>query len=102
DPAILLGAVGYDDPSGYGGWTVNVLDAGGDVIDFLTIHPYPYYTFPPNNPIGRAQILALPQTQWPGIMAALRDAIRDHATGPPIPIWVTEYNLGNPEGDNDH
>jgi hypothetical protein len=102
DPAIELGVVGYDDPAGYGNWTNDVLAAGGTTIDFLTVHPYPYFTFPPNSAAGYAQILALPQTQWSGIKTALRSAIQTHAGGRPIPLFATEYNLGNPDGDNDH
>ncbi len=102
DPTLQLGAVGFEDPAGYNNWTNNLLSAGGDLIDFLTIHPYPYDTFPPNNAAGYAQILALPQTQWPGIAAALHSAIHAQAGGRAIPIWVTEYNLGSPAGDTDH
>jgi len=101
DPEILLGVVGYSDPAAYSNWGNEVIAAGGDQIDFYTVHVYPYYFFPPNSAAGYAEILALPQTLWPGIRSANQAAFDANAGGRNIPIWVTEYNLGNPDQDND-
>jgi hypothetical protein len=50
-------------------------------------------TPPPDTASRHAQILALPQTHWSGIRAALNAAFAADAGGRAIPVFVTEYNL---------
>jgi alpha-L-arabinofuranosidase len=93
DPSIVLGASGTDDAAGYSNWGTKVISAAGSVMDFYIVHPYAYDTPPANNASGRAQILALPQTHWSGIRAALQPLFDTYAPGRTVPIAVTEYNL---------
>jgi hypothetical protein len=62
-------------------------------MDFYIVHPYAYNTPPANDASGRAQILALPQTHWSGIRAALQPLFDAYAPGRTVPLAVTEYNL---------
>jgi hypothetical protein len=93
DPTILLGAVGTEDPADYANWGNEVIAAAGSVMDFYVVHPYAYYIPPPNTALGRAQILAQPQTHWHDLKTALQAAFDTYAGGRQIPIAATEYNL---------
>jgi hypothetical protein len=93
DPSIEFGVSGVDDPASYANWGHKVIAAAGGVMDFYAIHPYAYNMPPPNTASGHAQILALPQTHWSGIRAALNAAFALDAGGRAIPVFVTEYNL---------
>ena len=93
DPSIAFGVSGTDDPAGYASWATKVISAAGPVMDFYIVHPYAYDTPPSNDASGRAQILALPQTHWSGIRAALQPLFDTYAPGRSVPVAVTEYNL---------
>ncbi len=93
DPTILVGAVGTENPSDFTNWGNKVLAAAGSVMDFYIVHPYAYFTPPPNTPSGYAQILAQPEINWSQIKTNLRNAFNANAHGRQIPVAATEYNL---------
>ena len=93
DPSIAFGVSGTDDPAGYANWATKVIAAAGPVMDFYIVHPYAYDTPPSNDAAGHSQILALPQTHWSGIRAALKPLFDAYAPGRSVPVAVTEYNL---------
>lgn len=101
DSTILVGAVGYEVPgdplnpdwSNYNNWGLKVISTAGSALDFYSIHPYPYFQPPANNPAGYAEILAKPQSQWQAIRTELDNAFDAFANGRHAPVAVTEYNL---------
>lgn len=97
DPTITLAAVGTEYPGTpsdvgggtYSGWGSRVISAAGTQLEMYTIHPYPYF----NLPSLMSQILDNPQTYWPSLMGAVRNAFNLYANGRQAPVAVTEFNL---------
>ncbi len=93
DPTIMVGVTGLANPTEFNNWTTKVLTEGGDIIDYLAIHPYSFVDVPNNDALGRYLMLSRPQKQWPEVFASTRQAIADFADGRDIPIMIGEYNL---------
>lgn len=93
DPTIKVGVVGYEDTTSYNEWGRKVLEGAGHVMDFYSIHPYPYGAPPPDTPEGWAEILNLPSQQLTAIKQTLQNAFNAYANSRQIPIAITEYNL---------
>lgn len=101
DPNVQLGASGMTDLNSYANWSNKVIAAAGSVLDFFVVHPYAYDTPPPNSAAGWAQVLAMPQTHWGSVRAALQPGFDAHAAARPAPLAATEYNIVSAwTGDN--
>ena len=91
DPAIVLGAVGTDDPVAWSNWTNEVIAAAGKQLDFLVVHPYAFFILPKdkNGKDELAEILAKPQNHLGPIKQSLQAALGTN----PAPIALTEFNV---------
>ncbi|MDW3214173.1 MAG: hypothetical protein R8G01_09270 [Ilumatobacteraceae bacterium] len=82
DPTIEVGAVGVREPSSWGDWGNEVLEAADGEIDFYIVHHYAYDQPPDIADASRAA------TQWPDVVADAREGLPDD-----VPLAITEYNL---------
>ena len=93
DPSILVGAVGVSEQSSWSNWGNEVIEEGGDVMDFYVVHQYAF----DRTPSSYQDVLARPQATWGTIKADIEAAFDQHANGRSVPIAVTEYNLFSTE-----
>ncbi|MEP4651652.1 MAG: alpha-L-arabinofuranosidase [Ilumatobacter sp.] len=91
DPTIEIGAVGVADPSAWGDWSTEVLEASGGNFDFFILHDYGFSESP-----GSVDAVGRPAEAWPGLISTTREMLADGT-----PIAVTEYNLISFEGGDD-
>jgi alpha-L-arabinofuranosidase len=89
DPTIMVGAVGVSHPSDWSNWGNEVIEKGGENLDFYVIHYYAY----DKQPESAQAILASPQKIWKDVMESTNAAFDKLANGRRVPVAVTEYNL---------
>lgn len=88
DPTILVGAVGIGGDQGeWGGFGDEVIDHGGDAVDFYVVHDYGF-----DRAASTDDVLRRPTDRWIDVIDPVRAALGDvSAAG--TPVAVTEYNL---------
>jgi alpha-L-arabinofuranosidase len=89
DPTIMVGAVGVPHPGDWSNWGNEVIEKGGEDLDFYIIHYYAY----DKQPESAAAILSSPQKIWQDVMDSTNAAFDKLANGRRVPVAVTEYNL---------
>ncbi len=71
-------------------WMTEFLKANGDLVDFVSIHRYPFPQSPGGSAAAKDDLLAASQ-EWDEIIQYLRGLIIE-TTGEDLPIAVTEVN----------